>query len=82
MIIGKYSVNPLDVLYGAKNHNSDLPIYEIIIYIEVGDNVFPLSQVTNDFNIANNLMDLIEKCVNERKKYMLDDGNDKELVDD
>lgn len=72
MIIGRYVVNPLEVLYGEKKWEPDVPTYTVTIVIIDGDGVtMNLSQFVSLETEADKYMKLIDKCISERKEAML-----------
>lgn len=70
MIIGKYSVNPLEVLYGVKNFDSETSHYTVTISVNSGGMIMSLSQSDGKAENADNWMKLIDKCIAQRAEVM------------
>lgn len=71
MIIGRYSVNPLDVEYGSYRFDSESVAYEFMIHINAPDTSMDLVQCDPKKDVIDKWMKLVDKCVNIRKDAML-----------
>ena len=83
MIIGKYSVNPLEVLYGCKSFDPETAHYSVSVNVSTGGMIMPLSQSAANAEEADKWMKLIDKCIIQRVEVMrenallgLDDDED------
>jgi hypothetical protein len=78
MIIGRYSVNPLDVEYGSYRFEPETQCYEFSIHINASDVSMDMTQVDSKKDTIDKWMKQVDKCVNMRKDAMLEGavGND------
>ena len=77
MIIGRYSVNPLEVLYGEIKWEPDIPTYIVTIVIEDDGSIMThLSQYVAKEDGAIKLLKLIDKCIEEKKEAQLENMGD------
>ena len=71
MIIGRYSVNPLDVEYGSYRFEPETQCYEFSIHINANDVSMDMNQCDPKKDTIDKWMKLVDKCVNMRKEAML-----------
>ena len=72
MIIGEYVVNPLEVIYGKREWIPGGPTYRVIINIRTELGIMSLEQFNPSDKESKALMKLIEKCIEEHKKAIID----------
>jgi hypothetical protein len=83
MIIGKYSVNPLDVIYGSYRFEPENQSWEFSIYALLDDMTMPLVQWTVDKKEVDKWLKRVDKCIMQRKQFQLDfDMEDKARWED
>ena len=79
MIIGKYSVNPIDVIYGSYRFEPENQSWELSIYCLIDDMTMPMVQWTLDKKEIDKWMKKIDKCIFQREQFQLDsEVDDKE----
>lgn len=83
MIIGRYSVNPLDVEYGSYRFEPETQCYEFSIHINANDISMDMVQMDAKKDTIDKWMKAVDKCVNMRKDAMLEgtiggDGEDEQ----
>jgi hypothetical protein len=72
MIIGKYSVNPLDVSYGSYRFEPETSAWEFSIYVINDDMTLPLIQWTLDKKEIDRWLKKVDKCIEQGKQFQLD----------
>ena len=82
MIIGDYVVNPLEVVYGCRKWNPNIPFYEVTIQVVTSAGILPLTQMTTNEKTSSEWMRSIEKCIAERKEAILDGSIDSDDFDE
>jgi hypothetical protein len=72
VIIGKYSVNPLDVSYGSYRYEPESNAWEFSIYTLIDDMTMPLVQWTLDKKEIDRWLKKVDKCIEQGKQFQLD----------
>jgi len=72
VIIGKYSVNPLDVIYGSYRFDPECNSWEFTIYATIDSMTTPLTQWNLDKKEIDKWIRKVDKCVEIRRDFIIE----------